>query len=461
MKRKESVQEENQFRTSTGDAMKSSFYNIFIPIGTNKYILYNTLSDCILLADTELKEALESTCDIPDEQLAVLKRTGMVIDDTFQEEKIFSYLYNSKKFNTSETYFTFLPTYACNLQCPYCYEKAGTILSHSMDKKTAENVSIFMEKMVEENRSRDILLKFYGGEPLLNTDVCFTIYDALSQLSDKDFHLILQTNGTLLTEEIIERFSDHLAAAEMTLEGDKDYHDTIRVYKKGGGTYEDIMNSINRLLESDNHVTVRINASEPVHLDLLLKDLNERGIKGKNFSFYITQTSDFGLGQFFTDDASCLHDEERAVTLIPELRAVVNDHQFNQNLMTYDTLQRQKIIACNSERKAKYVIDPYGDVYLCFFTAGQKEFSVGTIKEEGNIVWNPSFYEIIARNPLDFSECRYCKLLPMCGGGCHIRAFNQKGSYFQYHCGNTKEMAEKRVKLYLQQKYPQRFGGLL
>lgn len=444
--------------------MKSSFYNMFIPTESNTYILYNTLSDNILVVDEELKKALEENMfTMPQEQLTVLKKAGMIVDDTREERRIYQYMYSSAKYSTAETFFIVLPTYACNLNCPYCYEGAGTVLSHSMDKETSENVSLFMKKMLEKNRSRTILLKLYGGEPLVNCESVFMLCDALSEFSKESgtgFYLVLQTNGTLLTEEIIERVSEHLITVEMTLEGDKEYHDTIRVYKRGGGTYEDIMNALRLLLERKIHTALRINASEAERLDVLLQDLKRRGFGGQYFSMYVTQTSDFGLHQFFTDDVLCLHDEKRALDLIPELRAVVYRNGFRQNLTTFDTLQRQKILPCNSERRGRYVIDPFGDVYLCFFTAGQKEHSIGSIGTGGTIEWNSNFYDVMGRNPLEFSECRQCALLPMCGGGCHIRAYTTKGTYLAPHCGNTKEMAQERVKLYLRQKYPERFGGL-
>lgn len=438
--------------------MKSSLYNMFIPTKSDRYILYNTLKDTLLLVDDELKNALEEhNFTMSQEQLAVLKKAGMVVDDTVQQQRIYQYMYSSRKYGVSDTLFTVLPTYACNLQCPYCYEKAGTILSHSMDHETAVNVSLFMKKMAEENKSPNVFMKLYGGEPLVNVEAIFTICDALSAFSkkeDKGFYIILQTNGTLLTEEIVERFSNHLLTAEMTLEGDKEYHDTIRVDKKGGGTYEDIMDAIHVLLQRGIHTAVRINASQADHLDLLLKDLKQRGIGGQNFSFYVTQTSDFGLHEFFTDDVLCLHDEKQALRLIPELRAVVDKNGFEQNLTTFDTAQKQKILPCASERRGRYVIDPFGDVYLCFFTAGQKELRAGSVEHGGTIEWQPQFYEVMARNPLHFTECCTCKMLPMCGGGCHIRALKQKGTYLAPYCGNTKEIAEERIKLYLKQKYP-------
>jgi uncharacterized protein len=251
----------------------------------------------------------------------------------------------------------------------------------------------------------------------------------------------------LMTKEIVEKLSEHLFMVEMTLEGDKKLHDTIRVYKKGGGTYEDIMNAAQLVLVHNIHVTFRVNATEGDHLDYLLKDMEKRGLKDKNFAFYITHTSDYGLQQFFTDDVLCLHDEKKAIGLIPELRAVVDDNGFKKHLFTYDTQQRQKILPCNSERRGQYVIDPFGDVYLCFFTAGQKELRAGSIGDKGTIAWQPPFYEVMARNPLDFAECQQCKLLPMCGGGCHIWALKQKGTYLAPYCGNTKEIAEERIKL--------------
>lgn len=433
-----------------------------IPFKSDSFILYNTLQDTILVIDSELLHALER-CEIPEEYCTALKSTGMIVEEGIQEDLLYQFLHHSQKYGTSVTYFTVLPTYACNLQCPYCYEKAGTVLSTSMSEKTAEEVSLFLRKMAKKNRSNVVLLKFYGGEPLLNKEAIFTIYDSLSEVAQKNnvgFYIVLQTNGTLLTEQVIEKLKPHLWTVEVTLEGDMDLHDTIRVYKKGGGTYQDILRAVDLLLKKGVHTAVRINASQAEHLDILLQDMKARGLNQDNLSFYITQTSDFGLDSFFTDDILCLQDERKSVALIPELRKVVDKNGFTPNLTVYDTVQRKKVLPCNSEKAGNYVVDPFGDIYLCFFTAGKKEFCAGTIGPKGEVTWNPQFYEVMARNPVEFAECRTCKLLPMCGGGCHIRAYQKEGTYQAPHCGTTKEMAEERIKLYLRQKYPERFGGL-
>ena len=75
---------------------------------------------------------------------------------------------------------------------------------------------------------------------------------------------------------------------------------------------------------------------------------------------------------------------------------------------------------------------------------------MGNISADGVLSLNVSEYEkSINRSPTDFVECLNCKLLPLCGSGCSIRALNTKGIPHRSFCEVTYESVERRVATYI------------
>ena len=98
----------------------------------------------------------------------------------------------------------------CNLKCPYCYVKQRS------------NVLTF-ETFINQYNKLDKLFKlfthynpdyskfeigYFGGEPLLNLKTILEIDDFLTKEKRKEFSHI-QTNGTILTKEIINTLNEH------------------------------------------------------------------------------------------------------------------------------------------------------------------------------------------------------------------------------------------------------------
>ena len=444
--------------------MKSSIYNLFVSTSEpDKYILYNTLHDSILIADTELKDVIESdTVDaIEKEHLRILETMGMVVDDSTDERTVLSFRYHREKYSSPYAIFVIFPTLACNLACRYCYERSSELAPKTMDDQTVDDTISFIKHMAGEDNIKTILIKLYGGEPLLNVEACHRICEEISVWAAQamlQVAVVLQTNGTLLTEEVLEKLAPYLTYVELTLDGPQASHDKIRVHKDGRGTYEEIVNAVSLCSQRGIQTVLRINVKNAQDLREVLSDLTERGLQGrKEVRFYYAQTSDFGLCELFNSSKLCHDDEEKALNMSPELRKVITELNWADQLEMPDVIQKQKFVACNNEKKARYVIDPDGDIYLCFFRAGQKEYRAGSINKKGGY-FGPMYYEMLARNPLQFEECSTCVYLPFCGGGCAMRAYEQAGTFHAHNCGSTKDFAAQRILMYLKRKYPDRFG---
>ena len=92
----------------------------------------------------------------------------------------------------------------CNMNCKYCYE-------HKKDKEISfDNIKKLVDNIVENDTSKSTVLSFYGGEPLLKFEM---IKDTIEYVNSKekkiDFMYSITTNGTLITDEVIDFFNDN------------------------------------------------------------------------------------------------------------------------------------------------------------------------------------------------------------------------------------------------------------
>ena len=92
----------------------------------------------------------------------------------------------------------------CNNKCPYCFVH---FQKNYMTFETADKAARFLLENCKKNGKNQIpSIAFFGGEPLL----CFnSVIKPLVEKYDGKFKWSVTTNGTLLTEEIIDFLSDH------------------------------------------------------------------------------------------------------------------------------------------------------------------------------------------------------------------------------------------------------------
>jgi radical SAM protein with 4Fe4S-binding SPASM domain len=78
-------------------------------------------------------------------------------------------------------------------------------------------------------------------------------------------------------------------------------------------------------------------------------------------------------------------------------------------------------------------VDPRGDVYPCQF-ARSSDFFIGNIRDRPfSELWNDDTNQVLAlfrkKSPEIRGKCRSCTYLPLCGGGCRVRAYAHSGDF--------------------------------
>lgn len=107
----------------------------------------------------------------------------------------------------------------CNLQCRYCFQKGilepGTYVAADIN----ESVLSMLYEIIEQTDEHKFTVRFTGGEPLMYMDKMRRIVEQLKPLSDR-IHYLTVTNGTLLTQEIVNFFNDHCFEVGISNDGE-------------------------------------------------------------------------------------------------------------------------------------------------------------------------------------------------------------------------------------------------
>ena len=124
---------------------------------------------------------------------------------------------------------TICVTRNCNLNCVYCYQKHKGLQSMSFQIAKACVDEVFMN--FQKKIYSGILLKFMGGEPLLEFDLMRRVYDYVYETyPDIKKMLFATTNGTMLNDEMKKWFHEHRDTfyLGLSIDGTADVHNHNR-----------------------------------------------------------------------------------------------------------------------------------------------------------------------------------------------------------------------------------------
>ena len=139
----------------------------------------------------------------------------------------------------------------CNLACKYCYylEKNNLYQNSHRHLMTDEMLEQFTREDIEAQTMPQVLFTWHGGEPLMRS---IDFYKKALELQKKYAHgkqidNVIQTNGTLLTDEWCEFFAKNHWLVGISIDGPQEYHDHYRVTPAGKPSWEKVMQGIQLL----------------------------------------------------------------------------------------------------------------------------------------------------------------------------------------------------------------------
>ena len=138
-----------------------------------------------------------------------------------------------------------------NLACTYCFADANTsLLKNIASKKIAE---LFIDRIAEYRANLKIktrfVIEFTGGEPLTNFEIIrHTVEYAERTYGDLIYaDYCVQSNLTLLNDEMIDFFKMYNIGLGMSCDGFKSIHDKNRLFANGKGSHNIVISNIEKL----------------------------------------------------------------------------------------------------------------------------------------------------------------------------------------------------------------------
>ena len=348
--------------------MKKSNYNIFVK-QKGFVICYNSFTHTLIcvsnhvydsfmsMAESDFKRTFKSHYD-------TLVSSGFLISDERDELAEIRLKHKIATFSPSRRLRLMVyPTQDCNLKCWYCYE--SHVANSKMGDEVKQNILKYIEKKVQLRQVDSFVLSFFGGEPLLYFDeIAYPLADKAREICKRagvNYTSFFITNGTLINKENIDKLRSTNPVFQITLDGNKEKHDKVRIGKiNNAETYDKILDSL--YLISDN-----IPALEEDFVVLLetIRKFQKEGFTVQS-------------GNMKIRDYSC----------------PAEDYDFA--IINYD-----------------------GNVYRCNGRTLKKENAEGILTHAGDIVWNQvTLSKRLGRTTFENPMCLACKMLPVCMGPC-------------------------------------------
>ena len=139
----------------------------------------------------------------------------------------------------------------CNLACKYCYylEKNKLYPTAQRHLMSDEMLEQFTREYIEAQTMNQVLFTWHGGEPLLRSIDFYRKALSLQQkyAGGRRIDNVIQTNGTLLTDEWCEFFAQNHWLVGISIDGPQPDHDYYRLTAAGKPSWKKVMQGIKLL----------------------------------------------------------------------------------------------------------------------------------------------------------------------------------------------------------------------
>ena len=336
----------------------------------------------------------------------------------------------------------------CNLACKYCYylEKSHLYQNSLRHLMSDEMLEQFTREYIEAQTMPQVLFTWHGGEPLMRSIDFYKKALALQKkyANGKQIDNVIQTNGTLLTDEWCEFFAQNHWLVGISVDGPQEYHDHYRVTPAGKPSWEKVMQGISLLKKhrvewNAMAVVNAYNAEHPLEFYHFFRD---NGCQYLQFTPIVERLTEHEDGRTL---ASLADDRE-----IPLADASVTPQQWGNFLCTiFDDWVRHDvgktfveifdctlanwmgvlpgICAYSKECGHAGVMEHNGDVYSCDHFVFP-EYKLGNIREQSLIDMlygeKQQAFSRLKHTSLP-RQCKECDMEFACHGECPKNRFEK------------------------------------
>lgn len=320
-----------------------------------------------------------------------------------------------------------LPTDRCNFRCKYCFLEGNMDESYNcsdMEIETAKKgIDFFADNCIHTEERPNLI--FYGGEPLLKTDI---VLESIKYAHENypDIRMSIVTNGSLISKGVAEVFAEHDLQVGISIDGPKEIHDSLRIGKDGKGTYDSVLRGYNLLKQA---------GCENLGVSLTLASHNVPNLK-KNVESLVKDLSPISFGfNLLLDTAKgnnpySVPVEQTTDKMIEAFKFLRQEGIFEDRMMRKIKPFMKGIIHlkdCGAPGN-QIVLAPKGDIGPCQAFLPLKKYFSQNVHSPPLSAGESFFGEWVNRYPLKMDDCTDCEALGVCGGGCPYNAYINTGS---------------------------------
>lgn len=374
---------------------------------------------------------------------ALIKDGRLFAEDTFEAEAV-----NFKRRQGVVKAICLHVAHDCNLACKYCFAGKGEydgpkgLMSFETGKRA-------LDFLIEQSGTRrNLEVDFFGGEPLLNWEVCkkLVAYGREQEKKhNKNFRFTLTTNGLLINDDVIDFCNKEMANVVLSLDGRKITNDAMRVSANGTGSYDLIIDKFKKLAKARNQKDYYMRgtythnnldfASDIIHMaDLGFKELSIEPVVSDPSEPYALKNEDLPV---LKEQYQILADE-----MLRRYRKG-DGFTFYHYMIDLDAgpgiVKRVSGCGVGTEYLA---VTPSGELYPCHQFVGDEKFLLGDIWK--GITNKEVIEQFEGCNVYSHKECKDCFAKLYCSGGCAANAYHTTGSVngiYEFGC----ELHRKRI----------------
>jgi uncharacterized protein len=453
-------------------AVQSS-YNVMVPLATSSashgaqyYALFNTLAGVIDVVDETVHDALDAqnvapSCsrvidfsiptvrelELPQPVREYLSQRGYLFDSVADEKRRSRIIY--------EEMLTFhrkvvrqpivvIPSYNCDLKCPYCWQRLYHMDSPIMSAEMADHLATTLPVFIDVDSPDRVDFTIFGGEPLQDVPL---LRERVLQLLDlgrsAGYSTKIISNGVGLGPNV-PYLAGKVDVIQITIDGPADVHRKRRPLPGTRDSFTPMVAGVDLALKAGIRINVRVN-TDPTNLTRLpeLADFAvSRGwLDTGLIRFHLAPVKNHNPRKETNPESDLLRQVVALVKADPRMR--IYDLSGFPGLKYFDGFKNSGMFSLhrffNCEAQINlYVFDLHGDVYSCWDAAGLKHLAVGRY-HPGPQIKTIELDKWRKRTSLDIEGCGGCTSSPHCGGGCQFLALEHNKTFQASSCDSMME----------------------
>jgi len=421
----------------------------------------------------ELRDEAEGMPDVSEATLALLESRGYLTELDHEGERriilrIAAAIHEADLASRLAT-FVIVPTYLCNLRCPYCFQphgmhagrgEFGKVLTRERIDEVfpiidqfsrpgaiarALGVTEAQDGTCPEENHRERSITLFGGEPLLERTVDVVSY-IVERASERNIHVMAVSNGLELQRFCHLLGPGRLEDIQITLDGPAHIHDKRRIGPGHRRTFDTIAANVDMALAHNVRIALRINVNSEnaEHLESLHNTFVERGWEQHpNFSANAATVQ----GAWRPQANRNLISNTKLAELTTRLRK-----SKRSQIASYETTARRTLSSCIQGKGYPFrsvafcaaetgmlIFDPLGDVYACWEEIGQPNQRIGIYSDKGINFNRKALGQWLARFPGAIEECSNCPYALIHKSGCAHQARKASNTMFSAACSSFQD----------------------